>query len=176
MTAAKRQRNLNQARPHGEPGARYGDRRGGGFCAVGLAASKLAVPILKKYGGGMLARLKSDWPAIAGPEWAGVAWPFALSRDGALKLRTAPVAALELQHRTPLLIERVNLYFGRPAVARLVLVQSGLPQAPASAATTLRPPAAGQAGALDRGLGGIADPALRAALARLGRAVAGARG
>ena len=173
MTAAKKQRNLNQAKPGGE----RADRRGGGFWAVGLAASKLAAPILKKRGGGALVRLKADWPAIAGPEWARAAWPFALGRDGVLKLRTAPAAALELQHRAPLLIERINLYLGRPAVARLALVQGGFPQTPgpAAASASLAPAAGDTPGALDRQLGDIVDPGLRAALARLGRAVADAR-
>jgi hypothetical protein len=174
MTAAKRRRTLTQAKPGGEHGDRHGGGRGSGFCAVGRAAAKLATPILKQRGGGMLVRLKADWPAIAGPQWAPAAWPFALGRDGALKLRTAPAAALELQHRAPLLIERINLYFGRPAVARLVLLQAGLPHTPGPAAPAAAPSTAGEAAALDSKLGGIADPALRAALARLGRAVAGA--
>ena len=54
-----------------------------------------------------------------------------------------PAAALELQHRAPLLIERVNLFFGRPAVTRLILVQgplplSAAPSRPVSATARLR--------------------------------------
>ena len=173
MAAVKRRRSLNRANPAGERVDRHGDGRGGGFCAVGLAASKLAAPVLKKRGGGALVHLKADWPGIAGPEWARAAWPFALGRDGALKLRTAPAAALELQHRAPLLIERINLFFGRPVAARLVLIQGSFPQPPASSEPA-PPLEAGAADAHDHRLAVIADPGLRAALARLGRAVAGA--
>jgi hypothetical protein len=104
-----------------------------------------------------------------------VTWPAAFGRDGALKLRTAPAAALEIQHRAPLIIERVNLFLGRPAVTRLVLVQGPLPFPPAPPASSPRPLAAGEAEALDMRLAAVADPQLRSALARLGRAVIGGR-
>ncbi len=145
-----------------------------GFRAVGVAAARLAAPIIGKRGGGILVRLKAEWAAAAGGELAAVTWPTALGRDGVLKLRTAPAAALELQHRAPLLIERVNLYFGRTVVTRLALVQGPLPLAPKPGSPPPRPLAPGEAAALDACLSGIADPELRAALARFGRAVIGA--
>jgi hypothetical protein len=145
-----------------------------GFRAVGLMVSKLAAPVVaKRGGGGVLVRLKADWAAIIGPDWALVAWPAALGRDGALKLCTAPAAAIELQHRAPLLIDRINLYFGRPAVTRLILVQGVLPHPPQPGIPTPRLLNAGEAEALEGRLSAIADPALRTALARLGRAVIG---
>jgi hypothetical protein len=57
-------------------------------------------------------------------------WPEALARGGTLKLRVARHRALELQHRAPLVIERINLFFGRDAVTRLALIQGPLPLAP----------------------------------------------
>ena len=119
----------------------------------------------------MLARLKSEWPAIVGPELAAATWPEALVRGGALKLRVAPARALELQHRTPLVIARINLFFGREAVARLAIVQGPLPLAappPAPASRALRPR---EADALDRQLAAVASPELRDSLARLGRRI-----
>jgi hypothetical protein len=140
-----------------------------GFRAVGAAVSKLAAPIIGKRGGGVLVRLKADWVSIAGADWAGVSWPLALGRDGVLKLRAAPVAALELQHRAPLLIERINLFFGRPVISRLVLVQGPLPADSPPSGPSLRPLAASEVDRLDEQLSEIADPSLRAALAGLGR-------
>jgi hypothetical protein len=68
-------------------------------------------------------------------------------------------------------IERINVFLGREAVARLVLVQGPLPL-PASPATPAPAPLAPEeANTLDIRLGDIADPELRAALARLGRLV-----
>jgi hypothetical protein len=141
------------------------------FRAVGVAASKLAAPIVAKRGGGILVRLKSEWAAIIGVDWAEVTWPTALGRDGVLKLRTGSGAALELQHRAPLLIERINAFFGRPVVTRLALVQGPLPLPSPLSGPLLRQLASNEAKALDERLSEIADPDLRAALTRLGRAV-----
>jgi hypothetical protein len=142
-----------------------------GFRAVGIAVSKLAAPIVTKRGGALLVRLKAEWGAIIGADWASVTWPSALGRDGVLKLRTASTAALELQHRAPLLIERINRFFGRSVVTRLALVQGPLPFDSPPREPVLPSLAAGEVEVPDERLCGIADPELRAALARLGHAV-----
>jgi hypothetical protein len=164
MERADRRRSLAPAAPASEP-------RGGGFRAIGAAVAKLAAPIIEKRGGGHLARLKAAWPAIAGPDWSVSAWPAALGRDGALKLQVVPAAALEFQHRGPLLIERVNLFLGGAVVTRLVLVQGLLPRAAIAAAAPPRPLTPDEAAALEEMLCRIADPELREALAGLGRSL-----
>lgn len=89
-------------------------------------------------------------------------------------MRVAPGLAPEVQHRSPVIIERINGFFGYRAVARLVLVQgppvrrTGRPAPP-----RLRPLRPEERGALDRRLAGIDDPTLREALRRLGEAVIG---
>jgi hypothetical protein len=168
MDATDLRHSLAVAAPASEP-------RGGGFRAAGIAVAKLAAPIIAKRGGGHLGRLKASWPTIAGSDWAALARPATLARDGTLKLYVAPAAALELQHRAPLLIERVNLFLGRAVVTRCVLVQRWLPPAPRPAVPPPRPLTADEASALDRVLSGIADPELRSALAGLGRAVLGSQ-
>src|SRR5579862_1978299 len=145
--------------------------RHGGLRAVGAAAARIAAPVVARHGGGVLGRLKAEWSAVAGAELAAATWPEELGRDGALKLRVAPRAALELQHRAPLLIERINLYFGRAAVVRLVLRQGPLPLAGPPARAPAPSLAAGDAQALDATLADISDPELRAALGGLGRLV-----
>ncbi len=152
-----------------------GERRPG-MRAIGGTASRIAAPIVARNGGGLLGRLKAEWLAVVGSEWAGVAWPEALGRDGALKLRVAPAAALELQHRAPLVIERINRYFGRDAVMRLALVQGPLPLPPPLPAAPPEPLSQRDKIALDAGLAGIADPELRAALNGLGELVLGSTG
>jgi len=153
--------------------AAAGERRPG-LRAAGLAASRLAAPIVASRGGGALARLKAEWGTIAGVEFAAASWPEALGRGGVLRLLAAPARALELQHRTPLLIERINLFFGRPVVARIALVQGPLPLPPARPKRHLEPPAPADAAALERQLAAVEDAELRAALNGLGRAVIGA--
>jgi len=120
-----------------------------GFRAIGVAASKLIIPIIKKRGGGILVRLKAEWATIVGPAWADVTWPSALGRDGVLKLRVISGAALEVQHRAPLLIERINGFFGRPVITRLAIVQGPLPLASSPDGPSLRPLMANETKALD---------------------------
>lgn len=159
-------RKLTETAPGREPAGGHGPR------ALGLAVSKIAEPILARRGGGTLARLKSEWTAIVGAPWAQTSWPIALGRDGALRLRVASAAAaLDLQHRAPLFIDRINLYFGHVAVSRLKLVQGPLPLPPPVPASVPRRLGPAAADALDRRLAEVAAPELRAALARLGRAV-----
>jgi hypothetical protein len=171
MAAAKRQSEHSDEIPNLAAPARESEYHQG-FRAVGVAVSKLAAPIVVRRGGGILVRLKSEWPAIIGSDWAAVTWPSALGREGVLKLRAASAAALEVQHRAPLLIERVNIFFGRLVVTRLVLVQGPLPLDSAPSAADLCSPADRGTDRFHTRLSGIADPQLREALARLGRAVA----
>jgi hypothetical protein len=147
------------------------EREHRGFRAVGVAVTKLTAPILARRGGGVLVRLKAEWPAIVGSDWAEVSWPTMLGRDGVLKLRAAPSAALDLQHRAPLLIERINVFFGRAVATRLTLVQGPLPLASGPDRPVTRSLSEDEARALDGRLSKIANPDLRTALTRLGRAV-----
>ena len=153
------------------PGGDAEHERRPGLRTVGTAVSRLAAPVVARHGGGTLARLKTEWPAIVGADFASATWPQSLSRDGVLKLRVAAAMAIELQHRAPLLIERIGLYLGRPAVSRLAFVQGPLPFA--AGLPPIRPDPVREADAedIDRQLAAIADPELRAALARLGRSV-----
>jgi hypothetical protein len=150
-----------------------GGERRPGFRAAGASVSRIVGPIVARHGGGVLARLKSDWAALIGPELADTAWPEALGRGGTLKLRVAPHKALEIQHRAPLVIERINLFFGREAVTRLALIQAPLPLPAPARNEASRPLAAGEAAALGRQLAAVDDPGLREALEGLGRAVIG---
>jgi hypothetical protein len=161
------------ARVTGAPAGREHrpDLRQGGMRAAGVAASRIAAPIVARRGGGVLVRLKAEWAAVVGNELAALTWPEALARDGALRLRVASHLAVELQHRAPLVIERINRYFGRPAVVRIVLVQGPLPLAAPLKEAPARPLEVEESRALDLRLDDIADPQLRAALAGLGRLV-----
>ncbi len=142
-----------------------------GLRAIGDAASRLAAPIVAKSGGGVAARIKAAWPAIAGAELAATTWPESLSSAGVLRLRVVPGEALALQHRGPIVVERVNAYFGRSVASRLALVQGPLPSG--SAPRRRREPIpATEADAIDRQVAVVGDSGLRAALAQLGRAIA----
>ncbi|MBF0335340.1 MAG: DUF721 domain-containing protein [Alphaproteobacteria bacterium] len=123
----------------------------------------------------------SEWPAIVGPLLAAQAMPLKLARgrgekaEGVLHLKVASgAAAIELQHLEPLVLQRINGYFGYRAVARLALVQGPLPPRRAAKAAPPPPPplAPADADALARRLDAVEDPDLRAALEGLGRMLA----
>jgi hypothetical protein len=153
------------------PPAGNASERRPGFRAAGASLARVVAPIIARHGGGILARLKTEWTAIVGPDIATATWPEALVRGGTLKLRVAPGKALEIQHRAPLVVERINLFFGRDAVIRLALVQGPLPLPASTRSRHERPLQAGEAAALDTQLATVASPELRDALARLGRRV-----
>ena len=93
-----------------------------------------------------------------------------------LELRVAgPVAAL-VQHQAPLILDRLNLYLGAGAVARLRIVQGPLTRPLAAKAAPprrrVRPPLdAAAEQALAESLADTRDGPLKNALLRLGREV-----
>jgi hypothetical protein len=102
--------------------------------SIGVLTGKAAAPALGKRG---LAsgQLIAHWAAIVGEDLAASACPMELKfprqrNDGAtLLLRVAHGAAAALiQMKTPLILERVNAFFGYSAVWRIQAVQGPLPQ------------------------------------------------
>jgi len=152
------------------------EKRRGGMQAIGASVAPVSAPILGKQGIGA-AQLVGEWAAIVGEQLARSCWPVKLSfrrgerREGTLQLRVAPALAPEIQHREPILLERINGYFGYRAVARLAIVQGPPPLPDRAVPPTLRPLADEERRALDAKLGDVADPGLRAALERLGAAI-----
>jgi len=121
----------------------------------------------------------THWDDIVGPEIAALAEPIRMqwirSRDpeesppATLVLRVEGPAALEIQHMSGVIVERVNRYLGWQAVSGLALRQAPLmrrhrkPPRPRIDETA--------AAAISAQMGGIADPGLRTALGRLGAAI-----
>jgi hypothetical protein len=154
------------------------EKRRGSMRALAGEVAKIAAPVLGKRGFAT-AQLITEWPSIVGAEWAEKLTPERLSfaagerRDGTLRVRVASGLGPEVQHRTPLLLERINGFFGYRAVARLALIQGPPARPPRPPRRVPAPLAAPERQALDRRLAGIEDPALREALRRLGEAVMG---
>jgi len=137
----------------------------------------------EKFGRGQ-DDLRTRWKEIVGEALAGRSEPVKLvkSRGGGatLELRVAgPVAAL-IQHQAPLILDRLNLYLGAGAVAKLRIVQGPLSKPPtASAAPTRRSRAPLDAAAereLAQSLAEAPDGPLKDALLRLGREVLRSQG
>lgn len=119
----------------------------------------------------------SRWREIVGERFAAVSSPesihFAPGKrsDGVLNLVVEGAHGPMMQHVAPVIVERVNRFFGYQAVAR-VSIRQGLVQlarsAPRAAPPSLRPIPT----AMGDSLREIADPELRACLESLARGVA----
>ncbi len=119
-----------------------------------------------------------DWRLIAGKALAGrsepqrIVYPINAKGGGTLHLRVADGAmATEIQHLEPILLERINTYFGFSAIARLKIIQAPLIEPPAAAKPTIRPLKAAEELALHRRLADVDDRELHDALSGLGRAL-----
>ena len=128
------------------------------------------------------AEIISRWADIAGPEIAAhsepmkINWPRAQKTPGdeppepaTLVLRVEGPMALEIQHLSAVILERVNSFFGWQAIGRLTLRQAPLrrrdkPKAPP-------PPDPAVAARIAESMPEVEDEALKGALARLGAAI-----
>jgi hypothetical protein len=144
-----------------------------GLRALGETVSAVAGPMLGRRGFAG-SRVAAEWASIVGEHLAARSLPERVVRapggqgGGTLHVRIASGAlAVELQHLEPLIVERINTYFGYQAVARLKLVHGPIPDrridrapphalAPADEAT------------IEGLAAGIEDPSLREALRDLG--------
>jgi hypothetical protein len=138
--------------------------------SLGKHFQSLAKTALAKHGFAQ-GDLLSHWSDIVG-EPAGlyarperIKWP----RDkeasgGTLVLTAAPGRALDVQYASPVILQRINQFFGYQAIAAIKIIQSAKPLH-SQPKITLKPvPTA----ALMQQLEAIADPALKAALTSLG--------
>jgi hypothetical protein len=157
--------------------------RENGFRAVGGLTQALTAGISRKGAGGgrlaSIARLRADWPAIVGADLARCTEPDALiagrgGKAGAkmLRLKVAGAAALEVQHRSGQIVERVNAYFGHQQIDDIRLLQGAIVRKPAP--PPIVKPAPDLVARMDEKAAHIEDPELRAALARLGARIAAA--
>lgn len=152
--------------------------RENGFRAIGGVAQRLTSGIAKGRGAS-IARLRAEWAAIVGPELARITRPEALlasrgARTGkALRLRVPGSAALEIQHKTGQLVERVNAYFGHKMIDDIRLVQGAIAARPVPPAIPAPDPAT--VTQVAERAASVKDPELRAALTRLGARVASRR-
>ena len=129
---------------------------------------------------GFAAReLVARWAEIAGAEVAAhcepikMQWPRPVEgqvqEPATLVLRVEGPTALEIQHKSDVILERVNRFFGWSAVGRLALRQA--PLSPRGRPKPAPPPDPGSVAKVAESLSAIEDEQLRAALARLGASI-----
>jgi hypothetical protein len=129
---------------------------------------------------GFAAReLVTRWAEIAGREIATyseplkIQWPRPVEgqqpEPATLVLRVEGPMALEIQHSSDVILQRVNRFFGWSAVGRLALRQAPLSRRSKPAAP--RAPDAQSVAKVAETLSSVEDEELRAALARLGASI-----
>jgi len=123
--------------------------------------------------------LVTSWPEIVGADIALCAEPLKIQwprgregeaqQPGTLVLRVEGPAAIEIQHLSGVILERVNRFFGWQAVGRIAIRQAPVSSGrPAKERRKIDPKMAEK---IEEALGMIEDEALRQALGRLGAAI-----
>lgn len=132
------------------------------------------------------AEILSRWAAIVGPELAALASPQKLGVPprapaatpdappplATLTIRVEGAFGLEVQHRIPEIVERVNAHLGWPCVGAVKIRQGTAPASPRARAVRRPPPpaTAEEARKVDVATARIEEDGLAQALQRLGRA------
>lgn len=149
-------------------------RRSSGLGAVGRLVPQVARIAFARQGFAEGAIL-TDWSTIVGAPLSNhtlperLAFPTGSRREGTLHLRVASGWGPEVQHLAHRIIERINGHFGYRAVGRLAIRQGPMPPRPKARAEPAPAPADVDP---PTPVEGIDNPELKAALARLGTAIA----
>lgn len=148
----------------------------GGPRQIGSHLAKVTRRVLGRRGLGE-AEVILRWPVIVGERLARQCLPEKLSHrrgavaGGVLHVCVEPAAATVIQHMAPVIVERINTYYGYRAVERLQLRQQPLPKPQAQRRPPPRALSAHERAALERLTAGAGDSALRAALRSLGAGI-----
>ncbi|HYG86053.1 MAG TPA: DciA family protein [Azospirillum sp.] len=145
---------------------------------IGRTVPEVAGKALGKKGLAFGA-LITDWPSIVGHQLSlrtapdKLVFPRGKREDATLHVRAMGAIALELQHLEPLIVEKINGFFGYRAVSRLKLVHAAPVTAPARRAPVPRTLTMDEEIDLVTATAAIEDEGLRDALERFGRSLMG---
>lgn len=152
--------------------------RSGRARAAGDMLGEVGGMAFKRFGF-VQSAVVSRWAEIVGERYARVSSPESIrfpagrKSGGVLTLLVEGAHSPLLQHLTPLIIERVNRFFGYPAIDRIQFRQ-GRPLRKAAAPPRPKPRPVSKE--LGEGLRQIDDPGLRACLESLAARISGSSG
>jgi hypothetical protein len=163
-----------------QAGRQPGDGRRRSMSALGSSVERVTRQVLGKRALAE-ASLIAEWPSIVGREFAQTCQPRRLvfpdrkaRREATLVLRVKPGEATRLAHLEPVLVDRVNGFFGYQAVKRLKLEQGHLVDRTPPPRPRPRPTLnETESQAARARIAGIEDDRLRDALSRLSERLAG---
>jgi len=164
---------MSKRKPINDDAPRRGHAR-----AAGDLVGDIGGMTLKKFGF-VQASVVSRWKEIVGERYGQVSLPESIrfpagrKSGGTLTLLVEGAHAPLIQHLGPMIIERVNRFFGYEAVVKIVFRQGRLPAAEPKRS---RPRPAAVPQELGDGLRAIADPELRACLEALAGHIAATAG
>ena len=146
--------------------------------ATGELLGAIGDPSFRRFGF-VQGSIVSRWTEIVGDRYAKVSSPESIrfptgrKAGGVLTLLVDGAHAPLIQHLTPMIVERVNRFFGHAAINRIVFRQGKLPP---PQARPERPQLRPVPKELGEGLREIADPELRACLESLAAQIAASSG
>lgn len=148
---------------------------------LGEVVTGLMSPIVARRAA-MSSELLAAWPELAGPGYAHttrperIRWPRRIGDEdpfepGVLVVACDGGSAIRLQHEAGLIVERINVFLGFPAIARLKIVQKPVRRVSSGQARRYPQLGPGERMQLKKMLENVGDPELRTRLERLGRGV-----
>ena len=146
--------------------------------SAGDLVGAIGDPSFRRFGF-VQSAIVSRWAEIVGERYAkasspeSIRFPTGKKAGGVLTLLVDGAHAPLIQHLTPMIVERVNRFFGYAAIDRIVFKQGRPAARPARPA---RPQLRAVPNELGEGLREIADPELRACLESLAARIAASSG
>jgi hypothetical protein len=152
-----------------------GDRpRGGRARSVSEMLPDVGRVAFRRFGF-VQSSIVSRWHEIVGAKYADVTAPESIRfpqgkrEQGTLNITVSSAYAPMIQHVEPVIMERVNRFFGYPAVSRVIMKQGAIAK---TEPKRTRPELVAVPTELGDSLRTIADPELKAVLESLARGVA----
>ncbi|MCV6600701.1 MAG: DciA family protein [Cohaesibacter sp.] len=180
ISSASRKKAKKQAEPNGQSQqtarkSRKGSRR------LGELIGQSLTPLCRKQGFAS-ADIVQFWAEIVGPQFANctepdkIRWPRRGQGDGfhpgTLVVHCEGAQSLFFHHESVNIIQRVNAYFGYPAIDKIQILQRPVRPRRAIQPPPLRAMTKQEEQSLDQQLKGVNNDRMAAALKRLGHAIA----